>query len=347
MISADPTALHFNSHQARLLDRACKHLAVHGGPDTQGTAVLARRWAAALYKKLDATQRAAVDTFAAGFGIALYFQKMKIIESDHTPDQLPALSDLKRDLATLYLASRNQILLNLVQHRSFAFDIDNQSKQVRLVGNFKGGGRVSLPNEKVTDQVELSSHAGVGLGLHTEPPYYCAIKPEAGHSPAPSSLILTARWNILNEPTRILPLPSVVERLNGIEALSLASPSFMYTRSECLTAAPDEKSIPGSILQPDSQSGFAIRFSAYRHSPIPHSSKLVTDAFRSLHTLIGSSRPLEYVLQPDSALLIDNTRTLHGRDTVKDNRRLLIRLFGYCSTATPIVLQPDPLVVRG
>ncbi len=62
---------------------------------------------------------------------------------------------------------------------------------------------------------------------------------------------------------------------------------------------------------------------------------------------LDNAQPLAFVLQPDSALLINNSRALHGRDRVQDNRRLLIRQFGYSPFAEPLVLVEDPLLVRG
>lgn len=53
------------------------------------------------------------------------------------------------------------------------------------------------------------------------------------------------------------------------------------------------------------------------------------------------------MLTPCSAVLINNYRALHCRDIVRDNRRLLIRLFGYSRFVTPIVLSEDPLIVKG
>lgn len=43
----------------------------------------------------------------------------------------------------------------------------------------------------------------------------------------------------------------------------------------------------------------------------------------------------------------DFTLIPHGRDVVQDNRRLLIRLFGYSAGASPVAISDDPLVVRG
>ena len=68
------------------------------------------------------------------------------------------------------------------------------------------------------------------------------------------------------------------------------------------------------------------------------------DAFQAL---VAETPPLPFLLQPSTALVINNSRALHGRDTVKDNRRLLVRLFGYSPFAQPVVLREDPLLVRG
>lgn len=127
-----------------------------------------------------------------------------------TPDVLPTQENLITASAVVNLASRHQILLSLVGYRSFAFDIDDDGKQVRLVGNFKGGGKVPLVEGKQDRTVELSAHAGVSLGPHTAPPYNCSVKAEDEHSPAPSALILTARWNPQREPTRLIPMRAAV-----------------------------------------------------------------------------------------------------------------------------------------
>lgn len=70
-------------------------------------------------------------------------------------------------------------------------------------------------------------------------------------------------------------------------------------------------------------------------------------AYRSLVHLLGQAKSHEFVLHPGSALLINNSQTLHAREIVKGNRSLLIRLFGYSLDARPLILQEDPLVVRG
>jgi len=46
-------------------------------------------------------------------------------------------------------------------------------------------------------------------------------------------------------------------------------------------------------------------------------------------------------------MVINNTRALHCRDVIKDNRRVLVRIFGLSKFSTPIVISEDPLLVRG
>lgn len=57
---------------------------------------------------------------------------------DPVPESLANIDTMNDDPVIINMASRNQILLSLVDYRSFAFDIDNCGMQVRLVGNFKG-----------------------------------------------------------------------------------------------------------------------------------------------------------------------------------------------------------------
>ncbi|HGF8710173.1 TPA: hypothetical protein ACJCQR_000745 [Neisseria meningitidis] len=115
------------------------------------------------------------------------------------------MEELEENLECLKLAASNQILLATVEQFAFAYNIDNHGKIMRLVGNFKGGGATKLENEDVS-KVDKSSHSGIALGAHTEAPYHAATKIFNNHSPAPSSLVLTARYNPLSEPTTVIPL---------------------------------------------------------------------------------------------------------------------------------------------
>lgn len=238
-------SLQFDQEQARLLSHAAHEVAAVGGPDSPGAAALSLGHAKTLTERLTAQQSAVLHAFTAGTICAIEFKGMEHAHEECPPKSLPSPEQLARDPGIIVLASRNQILLCLVGHRSFAFDIDNNGQHVRLVGNLKGGGLQPLPMERP----ELSSHSGLPLGPHTEPPYNCSVVSEQGHSPAPSSLILTARWNPDHEITRLVPAREAIKRLNGLEALALSSSSFCFTRSECFI---QDESLPqraNSILQ--------------------------------------------------------------------------------------------------
>lgn len=46
-------------------------------------------------------------------------------------------------------------------------------------------------------------------------------------------------------------------------------------------------------------------------------------------------------------MIINNVRALHCREVIKDNRRVLVRVFGLSKFASPIVISEDPLLLRG
>lgn len=347
MQESEVAYLSFDQDQARTLAAASQNLAELGGPQARGVAAQARHWAQRIQPTLDASQQAALQRFADGKLSALMCMQMTCPGSDPAPELLPDLPTLTQSERCLYLASRNQLLLELVRYRAFAFDIDNEGQVVRLVGNFKGGGSVLRPGEDHTTRIELSSHAGLRLGPHTEAPYNCSVQASEGRSPAPSALILSARWNPANEPTRIIPLRPIIEKLGSLHALALTSASFDFTRSDCFVAGQGEAGKATSMLEFDPDGGFSLRYNSYRFSLNDHASEAAGRAFDAFQALLGESEALPFVLQPDSALLINNCRALHGRDILQDNRRLLVRLFGYSRFAQPAVLSEDPLLVRG
>lgn len=256
----------FTEEQARLLDSGSREAAASGGPDIAETAKTSAHHARVLMVSMSPRQRDMLEMFTYGRAAAIEFTAMQIPCIDPAPEHLAPMDIISTELVTLYLASRNQILLNLVDYRSFAFDIDNGGKQVRLVGNFKGGGQNLLSDELDHHEAELSSHSGLMLGPHTEPPYNCSINSESGHSPAPSALILTGRWNPLKEPTSLIPVRDAVAKLNGLEALALSSKSFCFTRSDCFVKDDSQQTVENSILQFDPRGEFTLRFSSYRYS---------------------------------------------------------------------------------
>lgn len=102
-----------------------------------------------------------------------------------------------------------------------------------------------------------------------------------------------------------------------------------------------------SILEFDQNHGFSIRFNSYRFSVDDSASGLVQRAYMEFCSAVSRSAGYKYVLSQQSALVINNLRALHCRDVVKDNRRLLVRVFGYSKYVNPIVIRDDPLLVKG
>lgn len=346
MLHSEVAYLDFSPEQSKAVTFASQTIADLGGPEAKGVALQARIFADQLEQALSEDQRALLQRFNEGRLSALMYRQMPC-DNEPVPEYLPDITTLAQSPRCQYLASRNQLLLELARHRSFAFDIDNDGKQVRLVGNFKGGGRVPRLEEDPTREVETSSHAGLRLGPHTEAPYNCSTTSTNANSPAPSALILTARWNPANEPTNVFPLREIIERLGSLDTLALTSTSFDFTRSDCFAHGQGNAGKAVSVLQFEPNGGFSVRYNSYRFSLNERACSAAARAFDSFQKALDSARPLAFVLQPDSALLINNSRALHGRDMVQDNRRLLIRQFGYSPFAVPLVLAEDPLLVRG
>ena len=157
---------YFDSQQANLLDQYSEDIAAIGDPQACGSRMKASLAATALKSSFSIEQHELIGAYSNGLMSMLLFEGLKRITDTNPPKELPHLSVLENSYDILCLASRNQILLKLVDHPTFAYDIDNDGKLVRLVANFKGGGleRISTESEKI----ELSSHSGRKLGPHTE-----------------------------------------------------------------------------------------------------------------------------------------------------------------------------------
>ncbi|MCY1247854.1 hypothetical protein D9M72_612260 [compost metagenome] len=70
-------------------------------------------------------------------------------------------------------------------------------------------------------------------------------------------------------------------------------------------------------------------------------------AYTALCQGVDEATPIECTLTQESAMVINNIRALHCRDVIKDNRRVLVRIFGLSKFSTPIVVSEDPLVLQG
>jgi len=339
--------LPFTPPQAALLSDCADDICAAGGPELPGAIACASAAALKIHGSLSFGQQSLLRRYADGQLAMLEFARLLPPRQDPPPSDLPPQQALENAPQCLYLAARSQILLHLVKHRAFAYDLDNNARLIRLVGNFCGGGLQPRNDESTDSGVELSSHAGLPLGPHTEAPYHCAVKPVDGHSPAPSALILTARWNPLDEPTCIIPMTPVIDRIGARAALALTSPSFDYTRSDSFVAGTGASGRAVSILQFDANGGYALRYNSYRYSLNENASPAAIAAFQALNTQVRCGEVIKIPLTPCNALLINNYRALHCRDIIRDNRRLLIRLFGYSRFVSPIVLNEDPLTVQG
>lgn len=262
------------------------------------------------------------------------------------PDELPSLKELETDLECIKLGASNQILLEMVNQFAFAYDIDNYGKIMRLVGNFKGGGVNKLSTEKA-ENVDKSSHSGIALSAHTEAPYHCISTVEAGHSPAPSSLILTARWNPLSEPTTVIPISSILNKLNFEEVLALSTRNFDFTRSETFTEGKGSGGQNVSILEVDKNGRIGMKYNSYRFTANDKAPEFVKKTLEKFNELIQEAYQDKIDLQPSVSIIINNTLALHCRDIIQDNWRLLVRLFGYRNDIDYISLQNDPPLVKG
>lgn len=339
------STLYFDSKQAYLLHRHSEAISDMGGPQASGARLKATLAANELRTSLSTEQQRLVQKYSDGLMSMLVYEGLSTITDSAPPKKLPDLQQLETQHNILCLAARNQILLELVDHKAFAYDIDNEGKLVRLVANFKGGGLEKIDDEQ--NNIELSSHAGLSLGPHTEAPYWCAMKAENGHSPSPSALILSSLWNPCLEPTSVIPLPSILGELGVTNCLALTSKSFNFTRSDSFVNGKGEDGRNVSILNFNEQVEFTARFNSYRFSVDENASDLAKQAYYKLYQAIDMATPYQHPLTQNSAIIINNTRALHCRDIVKDNRRLLVRLFGLSKYSEPIVISEDPLLLRG
>ncbi len=142
---------------------------------------------------------------------------------------MPDLTSLENRYDVLCLASRNQILLELVDNRAFAYDMDNEGSWFRPVANFKGGGLIKINAEPETK--ELSSHSGLALGPHTEAPYWCAVNAKDGHS----RLLVTHTFRLMEpEPGTYADYcsPPILEKIGVTNCLALTTGNFQFTRSD-------------------------------------------------------------------------------------------------------------------
>lgn len=336
---------YLSKEQASLLHKLSNAIVDLGGPQASGAKSMACAAANELKFSFTQVQHQLINAYAEGLISLLIFEGMQIITDASAPEVLPDLASLEGRHDVLCLAARNQILLKLVDNNAFAYDMDNEGKLVRLVANFKGGGLTKIDAEP--EAKELSSHSGLALGPHTEAPYWCAVNTQNGRSPSPSSLILSALWNPGLESTAVIPLPPILEKLGVINCLALTTGNFQFTRSDSFVSGKGESGQNFSILEFDERLGFSARFNSYRFSVNDNTTELVKNAYNAFSQSISKASAIEYCLTQTSAIIINNIRALHCRDIVKDNRRVLVRLFGLSKFSSAHTISDDPLLIRG
>ncbi|MEH1709080.1 hypothetical protein V7G70_00265 [Acinetobacter pittii] len=217
-------------------------------------------------------------------------------------------------------------------------------KNISVVKNSKSGGTTKIENENP----DKSSHSGIELTAHTEAPYHTVTKVVDNHSPAPSSLILTARWNPLNEPTSLIPISRILSQLTLEETMALTTESFNFTRSETFNEGQGSGGENVSILEVDKYGYIAMKYNSYRFTPNENASLKIKNAFNKFESIIRQASIVDPIhLNSHTVLIINNSLCLHCRDIIKDNRRTLVRLFGYRKNLDYIVVQKNPLIVKG
>ena len=340
--------MRFTKSQAELIKKASEKLTLLGGPDAEGVAKYAEEYGQQLKATLTDEQLKILEDYSTGKAVAIMFKGLKELINDATmPDFLPSPLELSKCKYVIELASRNQILLTLIDNKAFAYDIDNNGKLIRVVANFQGGGKNKIQQEKDSQVISLSSHAGVALGAHTEAPYHATKSSVGSHSPAPSTLILTARWNPQNETTSVIPLPALMEKIDSRAILGLTLKEFGFTRTDSFVEGKGEGVNNSSIIDLDKDGMVRIRFNIYRTYYEQTAPEIAREGFVSLVRAINTTMPIKVNLQPTTAIAINNSAALHGRDIIMDNRRLLIRLFGYEKGVEPIKIATDPMIVQG
>jgi hypothetical protein len=335
-------AVRLNAQSRELLDRAAQSMAVAGGPDAPEVAAFAKRAAHLFRATLPQRDKDALERYRAGNLAAICFENAKPPRDDVMPLALPDRDIVEEDTAVLYLASRSQILLAAVEERAFAYNIENDGKIVRLVAAFED----SEPGATGAAAPHASSHHGGLLGPHTEGPYFTLRVAHEGHSPAPSSLALTARWNPLNEPTGVLDVRSILGQMVSIDVLGLSLPAFEFSRSDSYNSCAQTPN--GVAIVEISEAGdLLLKFNALRVRLREDAPSISRNGLAALMREIESAVPRRYVLDARKVIIINNEQCVHSRDVIADRRRLLVRLFGYRADITANVLADDPLLVRG
>ncbi len=189
-------------------------------------------------------------------------------------------------------------------------------------------------------QVEASAHLVFWPGEPQRVHWWLVVSPGGGLVVELEQLQDAGRQRIEVTGYELVRMP----RQGRAAAWTSGGPEFNFTRSDSFVTGKGEDGKNVSILDVNKFGKYSIRYNAYRFSIKENSSTFAFDAF---NYEISRADKIELALQPSCAVVINNATTLHCRDIIKDNRRLLIRIFGYSSIAKPIILCENPLLVKG
>lgn len=334
---------------AIILQEKSYQLALKGGPQEKGNQKLAEDIAVELFTLFNESDKKLINDYITEKITYLVFDGFLNTDINGNPielpqkNQLPTVEELESDIEVLKLASQEQIILALLNETTFAFDTENEGKMIRIVANYRGGGAQKLTNETP----DSSSHSGNIIVPHTEDPYYSSTKIVQGHSQSPSSLILTARWNPSSDVTKVAPITRVLNLLSKEEIAALAGENFNFRAAK---TASEGKSTGGthiSILNLNDQGRLTANYNSERFSVDPSASEFIKETYAKFSKITTQIEFDEINLQPSRMLVINNPLNFHSRDAVKDNRRVLLRMFGYRKNANYILVNQDPFIVRG
>ncbi len=121
------------------------------------------------------------------------------------------------------------------------------------------------------------------------------------HSPAPSSLILTARWNPLNEPTSLIPISRILSQLTLEETMALTTESFNFTRSETFNEGQGSGGKNVSILEVDKHGYIDMKYNSYRFTPNENASLKIKNAFYKFESIVRQAHIVDSInLNPNT-----------------------------------------------
>lgn len=334
----DYILFNFNDKQSELLHEVSEKIVEDGGIDKIQDFSARRYFINIIQKSLSDEQKKILNLYQEGKIGALLFSNLLNSHgnkfNEFLPDELPLEKQLVNTHTIQLIAARSSILLELVDQKSFAYDIENHGKAIRLVGNFKKSTRPC-------------SHSGVSLSAHTETPYFCSKQHSQGHSPAPSSLILSAVWNPLDEPTNIIPMYNIIDSIEPKFINQLKENCFDFIRSDSFNEGEGSGGKNIKIIEEYVDGTYMLKFNFLRFKVSENAPKIAHEAIEILKEKIKKFNPIKLSLSSRNTLIINNFKTMHCRDTIKDNRRLLVRIFGYDQNTDPIVINQNPYIVKG